>query len=180
MYLAAISKDLLLAKSCKLDKQNNLVDPSDATDLAYLVSFHDCVLVRSNYRNPLTAAFRRSTDGCIAFDDLPERYCGDAALAFLAKCSRWRQADKKPRRMHPNSLKNLKPLSKGCKALARHYRAPVELGEKAKELRDSGLSFRAIGDALGVKANQVAYLIQGAPSKARANALNAEATTAPY
>ena len=171
MYIAAISKDLLLAKSCKLDKNDKFVIRSDATDLAYLVSVKDCILIRSNYRNPLTAVFKRSPDRknkalgrSIELDDLPQRFAGDAALALIEQCSRWRGEDKKPRQMHPNSLRNLRPLSKGCKALPRRYKAPVELTERACQLRACGHSLKAIGDALELTDRQVSYLLQGSPS----------------
>lgn len=170
MYLAAITKDLQLAKSCKLDKNDKFVIRSDASDLAYLVSFKDCVLIRSNYRNPLTAVFKRSPDRknktisrTIEPDDLPLRLTGDAALAMIDHCSRWRGEDKKPRQMHPNSLKNLRPLKKGCKALPRRYHAPVELTERAAQLRACGHSLKAIGDSLGLSDMQVKYLLDGSP-----------------
>ena len=170
MYLAAITKDLQLAKSCKLDKNDKFVIRSDASDLAYLVSFKDCVLIRSNYRNPLTAVFKRSPDRknkaisrTIEVDDLPLRLTGDAALALIDQCSRWRGEDKKPRQMHPNSLRNLRPLKKGCKALPRRYQAPVELTERAAQLRACGHSLKAIGDSLGLSDMQVKYLLNGSP-----------------
>lgn len=170
MYLAAITKDFQLAKSCKLDKNDKFLIRSDATDLAYLVSVKDCTLIRSNYRNPLTAVFKRSPDRknktisrTIELDDLPLRLTGDAALALIDQYSRWRGEDKKPRQMHPNSLKNLRPLKKGCKALPRRYRAPVELTERAAQLRACGHSLKAIGDSLELSDMQVKYLLNGSP-----------------
>ncbi len=174
MYIAAITQDLHLAKSCKLDKDNKFVIRTDATDLAYLVSVKDCILIRSNYRNPLTAVFKRSPDRknkalsrSIELDDLPQRFTGDAALALIEQCSRWRGEDKKPRQMHPNSLANLRPLSKGCKALPRYYRAPVELAERACQLRTMGHSLKAIGDTLDLSDKQVKYLLEGSLTSAK-------------
>lgn len=171
MYLAAITPDLRLAKSCKLDKKSKLLIRTDATDLAYLVDFKDCILVRSNYRNPLTAVFKRNSERknknasrTIDLDDLPQRFTGDAALELIQQCSSWRGKDKKPRQMHPNSLKNLKPLEMGCKALPRLYSAPIELTERAKQLRICGHSMKAIGDSLDLTESQVKYLLQGSPS----------------
>jgi hypothetical protein len=171
MYLAAITPDLCLAKSCKLDKNSKFLIRSDATDLAYLVDFNDCILVRSNYRNPLTAVFKRqperknkATSRAIELDDLPQRFSGDAALSLIDQCSRWRGEDKKPRKMHPNSLSNLKPLEKGCKALPRVYSAPLELTERAEQLRACGHTLKAIGDSLDLTESQVKYLLQGSPS----------------
>jgi hypothetical protein len=171
MYLAAITTDLLLAKSCKLDKNSKFLIRSDATDLAYLVHFKDCILIWSNYRNPLTALFKRQperknkvTSRAIELEDLPQRFTGDAALKLIEECSRWRGEDKKPRQMHPNSLKNLKPLEKGCKALPRKYSAPLELTERAEQLRACGHTFKAIGDSLDLTESQVNYLLQGSPS----------------
>ncbi len=181
MYIAAITKDLHLAKSCKLDKNDKFVIRSDATDLAYLVSVKDCILIRSNYRNPLTAVFKRSPERknkvlsrSIELDDLPQRFAGDAALALIEQCSRWRGEDKKPRQMHPNSLRNLRPLSKGCKALPRRYKAPVELTERACQLRACGHSLKAIGDALDLTDRQVSYLLQGSPVSAKTKSKCAE------
>ena len=174
MYLSAITKDLQLAKSCKLDKYDKFLIRSDATDLAYLVDFKDCLLIKSNYRNPLAEVFKRTperknkaTSRSIELDDLPKRFAGDAALELIEQCSRWRGEDKKPRQMHPNSLKNLRPLVKGCKALPRVYSAPVELTERAEQLRACGHSLRATGDVLGLTETQVKYLLQGSPSRPR-------------
>lgn len=171
MYLAAITPDLLLAKSCKLDKYGKFLIRTDATDLAYLVDFKDCILVRSNYRNPLTATFKRtpernnkSTNRSIALDDLPQRFTGEEALELIQQCTCWRGKDKKPRQMHPNSLKNLRPLEKGCKALPRAYSAPIELTERAEQLRACGHSLKAIGDSLCLTDSQVKYLLQGSPN----------------
>jgi hypothetical protein len=66
--------------------------------------------------------------------------------------------------MHPNSLKNLNPLEMGCKALPRHYLAPIELTERAQQLRACGHSLKAIGDTLDLTDRQVSYLLQGSPS----------------
>jgi len=171
MYLAAITPDLCLVKSCKLDKHSKFLIRSDATDLTYLVDFKNCILVRSNYRNPLTAVFKRQPDRknkvtslSIELNDLPQRFTGDAALRLIEECSRWRGEDKKPRQMHPNSLRNLKPLEKGCKALPRVYSAPLELTERAEQLRTCGHTFKAIGDSLDLTESQVKYLLQGSPS----------------
>lgn len=171
MYLAAITPELCLAKSCKLDKNSKFLIRSDATDLAYLVDFKDCVLIRSNYRNPFTAVFKRqperknkATSRAIELEDLPQRFIGEAALKLIEECSRWRGDDKKPRQMHPNSLKNLKPLVKGCKALPRLYSATLELTERAEQLRAFGHTFKAIGDSLDLTESQVKYLLQGSPS----------------
>jgi hypothetical protein len=171
MYLAAITPDLCLAKSCKLDKNSKFLIRSDATDLAYLVDFKDCILIRSNYRNPLTAVFKRQlerknkvTSRAIELEDLPQRVTGGAALKLIEECSRWRGEDKKPRQMHANSLSNLKPLEKGCKALPRTYSAPLELTERAEQLRACGHTFKAIGDSLDLTESQVKYLLQGSPS----------------
>lgn len=171
MYLAAITPDLRLAKSCKLDKNSKFLIRSDAADLAYLVDFKDCIIVRSNYRNPLTATFKRSperknkaTSRAIELNDLPHRFTGDAALELIQQCTSWRGKDKKPRQMHPNSLKNLNLLEIGCKALPRHYSAPIELTERAQQLRACGHSLKSIGDALELTDRQVSYLLQGSPS----------------
>lgn len=171
MYLAAITPDLRHAKSCKLDKNSKFLIRKDATDLAYLVDFKNCILVRSNYRNPLTATLKRSperknkvTSRAIELDDLPQRFTGEAALELIQQCTSWRGKDKKLRQMHPNSLKNLKPLEKGCKALPRVYSAPLELTERAEQLKACGHSLKAIGDSLDLTESQVKYLLQGAPS----------------
>lgn len=171
MYLAAITPDLLLAKSCKLDKYGKFLIRTDATDLAYLVDFKDCIIVRSNYRNPLTATFKRTPERknkaksrSIALDDMPQRFTGDAALELIQQCTSWRGKDKQSRQMHPNSLKNLKPLEKGCMALPRVYSAPIELAERAAQLRACGHSLKTIGDSLRLTDSQVKYLLQGAPN----------------
>lgn len=171
MYLAAITPDLCLAKSCKLDKNSKFLIRSDAADLAYLVDFNDCIIVRSNYRNPLTASFKRCSDRknkatsrTIELNELPQRFTGEAALELIQQCRNWRGKDKKPRHMHPNSLENLKPLEKGCKALPRAYSAPIELAERAEQLRACGHSLKSIGDSLGLNESQIKYLLQGSPS----------------
>ena len=66
--------------------------------------------------------------------------------------------------MHPNSLRNLKPLEKGCKALPRVYSAPLELTERVAQLRACGHTFKAIGDSLDLTESQAKYLLQGSPS----------------
>lgn len=171
MYLAAITPDLCLVKSCKLDKNSKFLIRSDTADLAYLVDFKDCIIVRSNYRNPLTATFKRSPERknktnsrTIELNDLPQRFEGEAALELIKQCTSWRGKDKKPRQMHPNSLKNLNPLEMGCKALPRHYLAPIELTERAQQLRACGHSLKSIGDSLEITDRQVSYLLQGSPS----------------
>ena len=50
------TKDLHLAKSCKLTKYDKFVIRCDATNLAYPVSVKDCILIRSNYRRRQSAS----------------------------------------------------------------------------------------------------------------------------
>jgi hypothetical protein len=54
--ICPITKDLHLAKSCKLSKYDKFIIRCDATNLAYPVRVKDCILIRTNYRTRQSAS----------------------------------------------------------------------------------------------------------------------------
>jgi aldehyde:ferredoxin oxidoreductase len=80
-------------------------------DAIYYCDFHGGHAYISNYKNIFTAKFdRRADTGEIKLYDIPKRIEEEELLALLEELLT-RGKDKQPRRMHPNSLANLRPES---------------------------------------------------------------------
>ena len=100
----------------------------------------------------ITAKFdRRADTGEIKLYDIPERIEGDELLAKL-EALQARGKDKKPRKMHPNSLGNLRPaprFTRGNRPCKRSKLTEAQLDE-AIRLREDGFPWRMLGDRYGV------------------------------
>ena len=121
-------------------------------DAIFYTDFHDGHAYISNYKNVFTAKFdRRADNGDTKLYDIPERIEGDELLAKL-EALQARGKDKKPRKMHPNSLGNLctaprfTRVNRPCK---RSKLTEAQLDEAIK-LREDGFPWRMLGDRYGV------------------------------
>jgi hypothetical protein len=109
----------------------------------------------SNHRNIFTATYRRTGEGAdetksrlIKREDSVTRLKPEQALAHLKNLlSRGR--DRAPRKMHPNSLKNLQPAPPFTTSNrpTRQRKISDALLTKATELRSKGASWRQVEEA---------------------------------
>ena len=121
-------------------------------DAIYYTNFHCGHAYISNYKNVLTAKFdRRSDTGEIKLYDIPKRIEGEELLTMLEGLLT-RGKDKQPRKMHPNSLANLRPaprFSRANKPCKKRKLSDKQLDE-AMKLRGDGFAWRMLGDCYGV------------------------------
>jgi hypothetical protein len=113
--------------------------------------------IRSNYKNPFEAQFLRNGDiwgdkansGAIKTSDLPIRY-STAELLDLLQTLSTRGKDKSKRKVHQNSLNNLKKHPNWSSALkpTKPKKISDELVDEAIQLKSQGMSWRKIGDRL--------------------------------
>ena len=122
-------------------------------DATYYTDFHDGHAYISNYRQLLNATFdRRADTGEIKLSDIPKRIEGEELLKMLEGLLT-RGRDKQPRRMHPNSLANLRPaprFSRANRPCKRRKLSDEQLNEAIK-LREDGFPWRMLGDRYGVR-----------------------------
>lgn len=131
-------------------------DRIDIIDGIYYADKFDLEGIQSNYKNIYKAKFKRTaesndpvTSRQIVWWDLPKKLSSTEVVAMLEALLQ-RGRDKKKRKMHPNSLANLKP----AKPFSSHDRPskPRLLSDdqldKAIELRKNGCSWRKVGDIL--------------------------------
>ena len=121
-------------------------------DAIYYTDFHNGHAFISNYKNVFTAKFdRRADNGDTKLYDIPERIEGDELLAKL-EALQTRGKDKKPRKMHPNSMGNLctaPRFTSGNRPCKRSKLTEAQLDEAIK-LREDGFPWRMLGDRYGV------------------------------
>jgi hypothetical protein len=137
-----------------LDKKSTLSNIAEVIDD---VEFFKAIGIRSNYKNPFKAIFSRS--GEIKNDELnsrviksfdrPIRYSTDE-LKELLEGYKTRGKDKSPRKVHANSLKNLKKAD-AWTAETRPIK-PRQISDetisKVEAMKLNGMSWRQIGDKL--------------------------------
>ena len=121
-------------------------------DAIYYCDFHNGHAFISNYKNIFTAKFdRRADTGEIKLYDIPERIEGDELLTKLGALQT-RGKDKKPRKMHPNSMGNLctaPRFTSGNRPFKRSKLTEAQLDEAIK-LKEDGFPWRMLGDRYGV------------------------------
>lgn len=109
----------------------------------------------SNHRNIFTATYRRTGEGAdeassriIKKEDSVTRLKPEQALGYL-KNLLGRGGDRAPRKMHPNSLKNLQPAPPFTAANrpTRQRKISDAILSKATELRSKGASWRQVEEA---------------------------------
>lgn len=128
----------------------------DIIDGIYYADKFDLEGFQSNYKNIYKAKFKRTAESSdpvtsrqIVWWDIPKRLSSQDVVAILERLLQ-RGRDKKKRKMHSNSLANLKP----AKPFTSDNRPPKsrmltdEQLDKAIELRGSGCSWRKVGDIL--------------------------------
>lgn len=113
--------------------------------------------IRSNYKNPFEAQFLRNGDiwgdkvnsGAIKTSDLPIRYSTEELLDLLQALST-RGKDRNKRKVHQNSLNNLKKRPNWSSELrpTKPKKISEELIDTAIQLKSQGMSWRKIGDKL--------------------------------
>lgn len=137
-----------------LDKKSTFKNIAEVIDD---VEFFKAIGIRSNYKNPFKAKFVRTGEvkndvlnsRVIKSFDRPARYSTQELKEFL-EGYKVRGKDKKPRKIHDNSLKNLKkaaawtPETKPIKP----RQISDETISKAEAMKENGMSWRQIGDKL--------------------------------
>jgi hypothetical protein len=129
-------------------KRRNAVQVRDAI---YYIDKFDLHCYLSNFKS-LHRAYQRNAQGEIKQTDMPKRIKPQEAIQML-EALQGRGRDKQPRKMHPNSLFNLKPalpFTRGTAPKKPTMISDIEVS-KAKELKANGASWAAIGDTLGKK-----------------------------
>lgn len=126
----------------------------DIIDGIYYADKFGCYGLKTNYKKPLGAAFKRTLKtGEIKLSELPKQLDTQQVIELLERLLQ-RGRDKENRQMHTNSLKNLKPARPFSKD-HQPARVPIcspQMLSRARQLRLDGCSWRGIGDILGVKA----------------------------
>lgn len=84
----------------------------------------------------------------------------ETALEAIRARTYRRGKDTKPRKVNPKSLDSLKSFNKNTRP-NKPKTAPWESAPKAKELRQDGWTWKAIGQELGCKASTVRYMVDG-------------------
>ena len=152
MRYFSIYRDFKLLLCIDLYKPDRL----DVIDAIYFIETYDLDGFRSNYKNIMTAEFKRTGDHpdrlksrLIYLSDVPQRLSPTDAIALLEGLLQ-RGKDKKKRQMHPNSLRNLQPTAKFTRESrpAKPRLLDEQQLSKALELRDNGCSWRKVGDLL--------------------------------
>jgi hypothetical protein len=138
----------------------------DKADVSYaieLLSLSVDHAYQSHFKSLLKAKFPRTSDHLdssksrqIKTEFAPKRLTADEAICLLQGLKR-RGKDKARRKIHPNSLCNLRPAARFTPQ--NHPTKPCLLSEQqvvqATQLRINGCSWRTVGDHLGVNAETV-------------------------
>ena len=118
-------------------------------DAIYYIDKFDLHCYLSNFKS-LHRGYQRNAQGEVKQSDMPKRIQPLEAIEML-EALQVRGRDKQPRKMHPNSLLNLKPALPFTRGTA--PRKPMMISDiqvsKAQELKANGASWAAIGDYLG-------------------------------
>ena len=128
----------------------------DIIDGIYYADKYDLEGFQSNYKNIFTANFKRTADSHdpvtsnkIVWSDIPKRFSPQEVITMLESLLQ-RGKDKSKRKMNPKCLANLQPSKPWT--VQNHPSKPRKLTDeqlnKAIELRNSGCSWRAVGDIL--------------------------------
>jgi hypothetical protein len=138
----------------------------DKADVSYaieLLSLSVDHAYQSHFKSLLKAKFPRTSDHpyprkshLIKTEFVPKRLTADEAICLLKNLQR-RGKDKVKRKIHPNSLCNLRPAARFTSQT--RPTKPCLLSEQqvvqAMQLRINGCSWRTVGDHLGVNAETV-------------------------
>jgi hypothetical protein len=125
-------------------------------DGLYYTDKFDCFGYVSNHKHPLKAKYRRTQEGEIHYLDIPTRL-DKLALMERLTAMRVRGEDKSPRKMHPNSLANLRPARPFTPTDRPNKPRKVtpQIREQVIQLREDGYSWRVIGDKVGLNVSTV-------------------------
>ena len=149
----------------------NKPDRVSVIDAIYYCDFHGGHAYISNYKNIFTAKCdRRADTGETKLYDIPKRIEGEEILAMLEGLLT-RGKDKKPRKMHPNSLGNLRPAEPFSCNNYRHKKCKLttEQLNQAARLKAQGWSWRMVGDKFEVKADTVRKSVKNRRTKHQIN-----------
>ena len=130
----------------------NKPDRISVIDAIYYTDFHYGHAYLSNYKNIFTAQFdRRADTGEIKLYDIPKRIKGEELLTMLEGVLT-RGKDKQPRKMHPNSLANLRPAPRFSRANrpCKKGKLSDEQLDEAIKLRETAFPWRMLGDRYGI------------------------------
>jgi hypothetical protein len=156
LFICTQAPSLEALHTLNLDKKSTLSNIAEVIDD---VEFFKAIGIRSNYKNPFKAIFSRS--GEIRNDELnsrviksfdrPIRY-STSELMELLEGYKVRGKDKKSRKIHANSLKNLQkapPWTPETRPI-KPRQISDETIAKAEVMKANGMSWRQIGDKLVV------------------------------
>ena len=145
----------------------NKPDRISVIDAIYYTDFHFGHAYVSNYKNIFTAKFdRRADTGEIKLSDIPKRIEGEELLTMLEGLLT-RGKDKQPRKMHPNSLANLRPaprFSRTNRPCKKRKLSDEQLDEAIK-LREDGFPWRMLGDRYGVSHDTLRLAVRNKGTK---------------
>jgi hypothetical protein len=137
-----------------LDKKSTFKNIAEVIDD---VQFFKAIGIRSNYKNPFKAKFARTGEvkndalnsRVIKSFDRPIRHSTTELIEFL-ESFRVRGKDRKPRQIHPNSLKNLQKAAAWTAETkpTKPRQISDETIAKADAMKANGMSWRQIGDKL--------------------------------
>jgi hypothetical protein len=161
-YMTLFTPQLTLRAIIDLKKASK----EQLIDFLYIVEKFDERPYLSNYKDLLTATFRRiaaSSDPLesrrIALTDAPARLTTTEAVQRLEEeLSNRKPIRAEKRRMHPNSLANLRPVAPfeaGRCSYRRSSKVSSEALRSALERRNNGCSWRQVGDQLRLPASTV-------------------------
>lgn len=139
------------------------------------VQYFDAIGIQSNYKNPFKANFIRNAEnsadrlssGSIKSYDRPIRFSNKELLEFLEP-RKGRGKDNRPRKIHQNSLNNLKKNPDWtCESRpTKPKKISDELVDEAIQLKSQGMSWRKIGDKLQLNFQSVRTAINRRNSQA--------------
>ena len=118
----------------------------------------ECVGVLSNYKDIFNANFKRNkVTGEILLSDIPQRLDNEALLAYLDKLAVKLREKNYKRTVHPNSLANLSQSNwfTSTRRPNKPRKVMDEQIRKAKQLKQQGLSWKTVGDRLGLNASSI-------------------------
>ena len=126
------------------------------SDGLYYADKFDCFGYVSNHKHRLKGKYRRTQEGEIHYLDIPTRFDKIALMERLT-AMRVRGEDKSPRKMHPNSLANLRPARPFTPTDRPNNPRKVtpQAREQVIQLREDGYSWRVIGDKVGLNVSTV-------------------------
>jgi hypothetical protein len=145
------------------------------------VKYFKAIGIRSNYKNPFKAEFKRNDENsydplssrAIKSYDRPIRYSNQELLDLLEPYKQ-RGRDRKKRKIHQNSLNNLRkaPNWAADSRPSKPKRITEEIIKQAIALKQTGMSWRKIGDKLETNFQSIRTAINRQSLKSNSQTVN--------